>query len=53
MNKLRILLRMFVLVVAISLILVSVTSSFEVVAPVLKTVGKFLVSSFCISYFMK
>ena len=44
---------MSVLVVAVSLILVAVTSCFEVVASVLKTVGKSHVSLFCICYFMK
>ena len=47
------LLRMSVLVVVISLILVTVTSCFEVVAPVIKTVGKSHVSLFYISYFIK
>ena len=44
---------MSVLVVVISLILVTVTSCFEVVAPVIKTVGKSHVSLFYISYFIK
>ena len=44
---------MSVPVVVISLILVTVTSCFEVVAPVIKTVGKFHVSLLYISYFIK
>ena len=44
---------MSVLVVAISIILVTASSCFEVVAPMLKTVGKSHVSLFCISYVMK